>query len=801
MTAILQDLRHALRRLAGAPGFAALAVTTLALAIGAHTAVFGLVHRLLLRPLPVADPDRLVGVYETRDGEGFSPLSYPDYADYRDATRVFAALAAHYPTAPLSLRAGDRLEEVNGSVVSAGYFPLLGIEPARGRFFLPEEDAVPDAHPVAVVSYRLWRTRLGGRDDAVGSVVWLNGTPFTVVGVAPEGFEGVRPRIPSEVWIPTTMARVGYRWCERASRDCTWLNLIGRLAPGRTLADARAEMTALARRVRRAHPAGDGVVRDLAVAPLDPVHPAARPALVRLSGLLLAAVTLVLVVAAANLGGLLLARGVVRRREIATRLALGASRARVAGLFVAEALVLSIAGGAAGLVAAGWVGWLVGRLFPGDVPLDLDLAPAVLGYAGALSVVCGLAVGAVPGLQASRRNLVPSLRDHRRPRLLGLLVVCQMALSFVLLACTGLLARSLASFDRVGGLDPSAVAVLRLRPRLVGYDPQRGQAFTREAVRRLAAVPGVRSVGVSAGQPPLPFFNPVRVARPGHGTAGGGGVEAWADEIGPGLLDTLGIAVLSGRDVGRHDVAGSPPVAIVNRTLAAALWPGGDAVGERLEAGGRGYRVIGVVEDEAYLSAGQPPHRQLYTAYWQDPANADARLSVRAAGGDAAPLLPELRRAIDAIDPAVPVTEVGTMRARLEREFAPVFLVSRVVAASGVLALLLAAVGLYGVLALVVAQRTRDIGIRMALGSSRRRVVGLVLRDSLGLAAVALLPGLAAAMAASRALGHYLYGVGPGDPAAFAAALAAVAAIAGLASWWPARRASRVDPLVALRHL
>jgi predicted permease len=800
MTTLPQDLRLALRRLAQAPGFACLAILTLALGLGANVAVFSLVHTLLLRPLPLPEAHRLVGVYESRDGAGSFPLSLPDYADYRGATTVFSGLAAHYPSAPLAFATGEGQEEINGSVVSANYFSLLGVEPERGRFFLAEEDSTPGGDPVAVVSHRLWQSRLGGREDVVGTVVNLNGTAFTVVGVAPSGFTGVLLRTPSEVWIPTAMASVGYRWCDAASRDCTWLALIGRLKPGRALGQARAEMAVLGRGVRAAHRPGDAGVRGLAVAPLAGVHPAERPGLRRLAGLLLAAVTLVVLVAGANLGGLLVARGLTREQEIATRLALGAPRRRVVSLYLAETLLIAVAGGAGGLLVAAWLGRLVALLDPAAAPLALGLDPAVAAYAALLAVATGLLVGAVPGLQASRRSLVPGLKGGRRPPLLGLLVVVQVALSFVLLTSMGLLARSLASLDQVGSLDSGSVATLRLRPRLVGYGPRQAQAFHREVVRRLAALSGVASVSLAAGLPPFPYVDPQPVSLPRR--ADGGGVQgpaAWTDEIGPRLFETLGIPLLRGRDFDERDAAGGAPVAIVNRTLAAALWPAGEAVGRSLVAAGRTFEVVGVVEDAAYRNATEPALAQVYTPYWQDPAAIDARLAVRSTG-DAAALLPAMRRAIREIDPAVPVTESETMRDRLARRFAPVHLAGRVLAAAGGLALFLAAVGLYGVLALAVAQRRREIGIRAALGGSRAQLVRPIVGDALRLAGLAVALGLPAALAVTRTLAHFLYGVSLRDPLTFVAALAVLAAVSALASFWPAQRASRVDPLVALRQ-
>ena len=782
---------------------------TLALGVGAHAAIFGWVDATFLRPLPVPDPDRLVGIYETRDGAGFFPLSLPDFADYRDRVRSLSALAAQYPVAPLILgpvpgpgseATGAGLpEEVVGAVVSPEYFPVLGVEPARGRFFRPEEGGAPGAHPVAVVSHDFWRVRLGGRDDVLGTVLTVNDTALTVVGVAPEGFHGVRLGFRPEVFLPTSMAAVGYRWCDAADRGCTWIEMIGRLAPGRTIEEARAETAVLARQVHAANPSSDPktpTVRGLAVEPLVGVHPSARPRLAGLARLLLVAVTLVLLVAAANLGGLLVARNLSRRREIATRLAIGAGRSRVVGESVAEALVVAGAGGLASLPVAAWVSRVVGAVSPGERALELGIGPAVLAYAVGLAAATALLVGLAAGLQASRPGLVAALRDEgsiggrrggRRPRVLGGLVVAQVALSFVLLSSAGLLVRSLHQAGRMGAVDGERVATLRLRPRLVAHGPERARPFTREVVRRLEALPGVEAVAVGRLVPPWP------------------GVDATPDEpevieVGPSFLETFGLPLVRGRAFDEGDRAGSGPVAIVNRALAEVRWPGQDPLGRLVDLGdGISAQVVGVAGDAAYRSLTQVAPLLVYTPYEQSPSLVDARVGVRTAG-PAAEMLSTLRREVRAVDPTVPLTEVETFAARLDRLLGPVRLAERGLATSAALTVLLAGIGLYGVLALAVARRRRDIGIRIALGGTRLRVVGLVVRDALALVGAALAVGLVAAMLGGPALAHHLYGVSPRDPATFAAALALFAVVAALASWWPARRAARVDPARTLRQ-
>jgi predicted permease len=483
----------------------------------------------------------------------------------------------------------------------------------------------------------------------------------------------------------------------------------------------------------------------------------------------------------------------------------------VVSLFLLETLLLSGAGGLGGLLVATGLGRLVALFYPSATPLELPMDFTVVGYGFLLALVTGLLVGGIPGLQASRRGLVPALQEARRPRLLGGLVVVQGALSFVLLLCTGLLVQSLGTFHKVGGTDPETVATLRLRPRLVGYTPAQAQGFLHRVTARLEALPGVEAVTLSAGLPPFPFFNPVPVHRADEAAATDadgavvGRPPAYRDEISPGLFATLGIPLLGGRDFEERDGPETPPVVIVNQALARMLWPdhpaGEAALGETLRVGTQSLQVVGVVQDAAYRNSEESALPQLYTPYWQNPANVDARLLVRAARqGEAAALLPALRREIAALDPNVPVTEVETLSSRLERTFAPVYLAGRVLTVSGGLALFLSAVGLYSILALAVAQRTREIGIRMALGGRRAHLMGLVFRDLVRLTGLALALGLVAAVAVTGRLTHYLYGVGPHDPATFGAAVVALVLIATLAGWWPAHRASRVEPWIVLRQ-
>ncbi|MFY9825028.1 MAG: FtsX-like permease family protein, partial [Thermoanaerobaculia bacterium] len=456
------------------------------------------------------------------------------------------------------------------------------------------------------------------------------------------------------------------------------------------------------------------------------------------------------------------------------------------------------------VLMASWFGRVIVALYPSDVPLDLGIDLKVLGYAGLLSVLTGLIVGLVPGLQSTRPSLVAAMKEdvaaaaHGRPRMLGFMIIVQVALSFVLLTCTGLLARSLTNAVRGGGFDPNGVVTLRLRPRLIDYTPRQGQAFSREALRRLERLPGVRAVSLAVQLPPA-APNAVPVRLPGQ-TPGPSkeGPTAETGEIAPGFFRTLGVPLLRGRDFDDHDSAHTAPVAIVNRTLARRLWPDRDAIGQLLIVADKTCTVVGLVADVGAPNAMETPAAQVYLPYWQNEDLLDARLCIRA-DGDLVRLLPALRRELHAIDPNVPVTEMELMTASRDRFLTPVRVTGTVLAASAGLALFLSTVGLYGILSLAVAQRHRDIGIRMALGASRRQVVALVVRDATLLVATALAVGLAATLAVSRLLAHDLYGITPRDPLTFAAALLLLTLTATLASWLPAWRASRVDPLVAIR--
>jgi predicted permease len=822
MSTLWHDVRHAARSLAATRGFTYVALVTLALGIGANATIFSLVDAIFLRPLPppVRDAQAIVHVSETRVGRTeLFPLSLPDFAYYRARSRAFAELAAHYPSAPLHLVVGETPRAVVGSVVTASYFRVLGIRPALGRLFVAGEDSLRTRDPVVVIGYRLWQQAFGGAPDAIGRRVAINGTPFTIVGVAPEGFRGVLTGFDaSELWLPSATFDVGYRYCDAFARGCDIVQLLGRLAPGVTVARAQAELDVLARQLAAAFPETNRG-RGVRVSPARGVFTARAEDQPRPVGVLVGGVAVVLLIACANLSGLLLARGLRRRKEIAVRLALGATRTRLVRQLLTESVVLALAGGALGVALAVWGAELVGSLYgTSDSGIALNFTVAirwnVVAWTFGLAVLAGLASGLAPALTGGGRRADVQLvmREEgagggggvTRSRLRSALVVSQVALSVVLLVGAGLLLRSMQQLVRGPGFDPRRVVVLRLRPSLVRYDAVKAWAFQREVLRRFSALPGVESASPSEGLPMFDYGFDVSLSLPGaEASRAADTLRVTSGRVGAGYFATLGARLLDGREFTDDDRAGAPPVVIVNDVLAARLWPGARAVGRTVVLDGRPYEVVGVARDVQYHSLAERPTPYLYRSYWQQRDSSgwqqDSRTHVRVRG-DARAMLPLLRREVAAIDPAVPVSEDGALVDRVRYTFQPVRLASAALVSFAALALVLSMVGLYGVLAFTVSHRTREIAIRMALGGESGHVIRMIVRFGLQLVAAGLLIGLAISFATNRLLTAQLWNTSPNDPVTFAVVILLITTIGVLACWVPARRAVRVQPMIALRH-
>jgi predicted permease len=809
-----QDLRYGWRVLRQRPGFTLVAVLTLTLGIGANTAIFTWLKAVLLHPLPgVAASHRLVTLHSvlTRSDQRAIPVSYPDYQDYRDRNEVFSGLAAfNLQTFNLFDSAGQP-ERVWGSLVSGNYFAVLGARAARGRTFTPEEDRAPGAHPVVVISHRLWQRRFAADPALIGKTVQLNKRDFTVIGVAAEGFGGSYVGLNLDLWVPVMMApQLALPGDQLNQRSTQWLSAIGRLKDGVTLAQAQANVETLAAQLAKDHPStNEGLGARLFTLITEP-NGAGQ--MLPVLAVLMVVAGLVLAVACANVANLLLARAAGRSRELGIRSALGANRRRLIWQMLTESLLLALMGGAGGALLALWLSeamsWLVPPL---GLPLGLNLAwdYRVLGFALALTLLTVVAAGLVPALRATKVDPVAALRDEagalgairRRSRLRGVLVVSQLAVSLVLLISAGLFIRTLAQERKVHlGFDPHRALLLSMDLFPNGYDEPRGGEFYRQLVARVAALPGVESASLSSRVPPMLFGSSSSSFEiEGYAPRADEMINLEYEIVAPGYFHTLRIPLAEGREFSELDQAQSTPVVIVNETLARRYWAGQSPVGRRLRnSSGTWLTVIGVARDVKYFGATEPARPWVYYPLAQQ--YRPLMTLVARTAGDPWPALPGVRRAVRSLDGTLPVFDEKTLQAH---SGTPLFLNRLAViflSAFGLLALTLAVIGLYGVMSYSVTQRTREIGIRLALGAAPRDVLVLVIKRGLTLALIGLLIGLIGAFALTRLLASLLYGVSATDPLTFVVIAVLLVGVALLACYLPARRAAKVDPLVALRY-
>jgi predicted permease len=800
-----QDLRYALRTLLRAPGFTIVTALTIALGIAGTTSVLGLVNTVLFRPLPVPQPERLVSLSELRErGPGGPAFSYPEYVALRDGTDVFTGLAAQ-GLATFGLGGEGAVEPASGGMVSGNYFAVLGVRPALGRLLLPEDDQVGGATAVAVLSHELWRGRFGADPAVVGRTVRLNAQPVEVVGVAPAGFTGTVIGMAPDLWVPiAARAVLAPGMMDRPSGRFSWLQLTGRLAPGVTRAQAEERLGALAREIAAAQ-TSPRPVTGIALDRAGTAPAMMRGVAIGVLSLLLAAAGLVLLIASTNVAGMLLARSPARRREIAIRRAIGARTPRVLRQLLTESVLLGLLGGGIGIVLSVWVSSLLTAWRPalpmsgGRIALDLGPDLPVLGAALALSLLTGLLFGLAPALQTTRLALLPALQEAGRgsaprSRLRDGLVVLQIALSLLLLLGAGLFLRAL---QRAADVDPGfraegvTVASINLDP--YGFDASTGREFHRQLVERLRTEPGVEAVGLSEILPLTGVELTWSVVPPGQTEKESFPINL----VGPDHFAALGIPLLRGRDFGEQDREGTPPVAMVNEAFARRYFPGQDAVGQALQVGSDATQVIGVVGDVRYASLREEPRPMLFFPLAQH-YSAAVTIQVRAAGGEATTAA-AMQRAVGALNPAVVLTGAQPLSAAIGIAILPQRLAAAAAGLFGLVGLLLAAIGLYGVIAYAVGQRTREIGIRTALGASATDIVRLVLRHALALVGGGILLGLLAGVGATRLLAGFLFGVSPTDPLTMTGVVTLLLGVALLASFLPVRRATRVDPVIALR--
>ena len=827
---ISRDLVYAARMLRKAPGFALAAILTLALGIGANAAIFSLVSATLLQRLPVGPHDRLAYVFT---GNDLLITSYPLYSAMRDGTRQLDGLLA-WGGITASLNTDGETDLVSGVIVTGNFFDLLGVRAANGRLLGPSDDVTPGAHPVAVISHRLWQRRFAGRDDIVGTQVRLNGGLFTIVGVAPPEFPGPQLGVFRDVYVPMMMQalmrppRAGYSGEMNPdllrNRNNGWLMQIGLLKPGVTREQAQAELASLVTTfVRTANP--NARQARVGLIPIDTGDPAQRRQMQSVATLLACVVGAVLLIACANVANLLLSKAAARRREVAIRLALGANRWRIVRQLLTESVLLAAIGGAAGVFLA----WLVVQAYqaapppPGALPIALEFTidRRVLGFALALSLLTGVIFGLAPALQASKPGLVPSLKDEsfvpdgrsRRFNLKKALVVAEVALSLMLLATAGLFIRSLRAAQAIDpGFDIERLVSAPLSVNLLRYTRAQGREFYRRAVERVEQIPGVEAAAVArvavltGGGRTTSVILEGR-ARPQDASQGEGRVgatapdEARANVVSEGFFRTLGIPIVRGRGFTALDTDTQPLVVVVNETFAKQFFPGEDAIGKRLRTvvaqDGPWTEIVGIARDTKYATLAETGVPIMYLPIAQN-HETGVTLYVRARVAPAG-LVPQIRQEVQAIEPNLPLPTIQTMNDTIGASLYAPRMGAMLLTVFGGLALLLACLGVYGVLAFSIARRTREIGIRMALGADRRGVFGLVIREGMWLVGIGLAIGLGGALYASTWIRAFLYDVSSRDFATFTTVPLVLAAMALLACYLPARRAMRVDPIQALR--
>ncbi|HVL68362.1 MAG TPA: ABC transporter permease [Vicinamibacterales bacterium] len=815
------DVRYTLLWLLRSPGFTAVAVASLAIGIGFNTALFSLIDALLLRPLPVERPDRLVDVYtKGADGDTYSTNAYADYLDLRTQNDVFVDMLGYSP-AIAAVRTGDRSRMALGEVVTGNYFQLLRVRAAAGRTLLPDDDR-PGAEKVVAISHATWVRDYAGDPSTVGRVIHLRGAPYTIVGVIEQRFNGMVPMLQPELWLPLAWVEEvepagiqdvvpspGNTRLER--RGQRWLFVKGRLKEGETAATAEANLQVIMSQLAAAHPTTNAN-RPIAVATNVKLHPQADAMLRPIAAGLMLGVGLVLLVACANVANMLLARASGRQKEIGIRLAIGASRGRLVRQLLTESLVLALLGAAAGVALATALLQVV-QAIPMPVPfplaLSLQVDARVLAFTSAVAALAGLPAGLAPALKATRPDLVAELKGERRTAaasgrrwtLRDGLVAAQTAITLVLLVAAGLLTRSILEARRVDiGFHTAGLAIVGSELGLIGYDEGRAAALYDRALERVRGLPGVQSASATVRQPMALNYNRNSIFFPERQQPGDAAIPIAATWVDEAYFETLGVPIVQGRNFTRADTAGRSAVAIVNEAFVRTYLGEGDPLGRRFRlrtADGPEYRIVGVARNYKVETVGEKPTPYIHYALSQKAFTGQVLMARTA--GDAAALVAAIRREIQALEPNAVFLDEQTMAAQVDMALLPARLAAQTASLVGVVATVLAAVGLYGVLAYAVARRTREIGIRMALGAAPGGVVAMVMRQGLTVTLAGVAVGTLLAYLAARALAAGLYGVTAEDPAAWLTATAALIASATLANYLPARRASLVDPSVALR--
>ncbi len=824
LASLLADVRFALRWLRRSPAFTLIAIASLAIGIGFNTALFTLVDALIFRPLPVERVDRLVDVFTSGgDHDQYSTSSYPDFLDFKSQNQVFSDMLAYSPAFG-AVTLGDRSRLAMGEAVTGNYFRLLGIHAVVGRTLLPDDDK-PGAARVAVISYRLWNREYGLSPSVVGQAIRIHGQPYTVAGVAPKTFTGMVPLLAPELWTPmahvddvepggiisTVPSPTGTTRLER--RGTRWMFVKGRLKDGVSYGNAAANMRLVGKRLQTTYEATNKRF-DVSTVPTRDVHihPVADRTLKPIALALMLVVGLVLVIACANVASMLLARASGRQKEIAIRLAIGAGRRRIVQQLLVESVVMASLGAAAGVLLA----WLLTQVamsvtLPIPIPLSfaLRLDARVLLFTALITILAAIVAGLVPALRATRPDLVNDLKNDvaathaggRRWTLRDGLVATQIAVTTVLLVAAGLLTRSLMSAQQVGiGFRTSGLAIVSTELNMLGYDATRSKSFYDRALERVRALPGVESAALAERLPFSINYNRNNVFLPDRHGPDDKGLVLDVARVSPEYFPTLGISILQGRNFNASDTPQSPGVVIVNQAMARKYWPDQNAIGRRIRVttfNGRELEVVGVSADYKVSTVGEGATPYLHYAVAQHPDSGEE--IVARTSGDAGALLTAMRRELLALEPNLIFLDNQTMDAQVAATLLPARAGAISVSAVGIIAMLLASIGLYGVIAYSVARRTREIGIRMALGAQPSSVVSLVMTQGLTIAAVGVAIGAVLALGGAKAMAGALYNVSVVDPIAWSAAVGSLFFVAALANLIPARRASFVDPSSALR--
>ncbi len=820
----LQDFRYALRRLAKAPAFTTVAVLSLALGIGANTAIFTVINAVFLHPLAIEEPSRVVELF-TRDNRTvqtgnftLTPSSIQNFEDYRDQSTSFSGLAAYFNTGLQWTHDGETTG-IGAVMATANYFDVLGVKPVLGRAFTQDED-IKSASPVAVVSHSLWQTKFNRDPGLVGRTLTLNGLPFTVIGVAPEGFKGTFSLAGADrIWIPLGMKDQILNGQIKeliTSRRFRWLNIAGRLKPGVTLAQAQAATSTIALSLEKTYPdANRGRTMELALETQAALGINQRPQFVRAGTVLMVVVGLVLLIACVNLANLLLAQAARREREISIRATMGASRGRLIRQLLIESVTLSMVGGAVGLVVAFWSRnalWSFRPPFLGNASIDLSFDPRVLGFTLLISLLTGLIFGAVPAIRVSQTQLSEVLKAAGRSgasgvghnRMRAALVAAEVALATVALIGSGLFLRSMqAAQDMELGFDSKHVGFVFLNPGGQKYETAQGRQFYQDALEKARAVPDVEAASVASIVPVVGGGGVLLTTFPegqGEGSSFKGALIAYND-ITPGYFDSLRIPLASGRDFTDFDNERGTLVAIVNQAAARQLFGAEDAVSKRFTIVSHPetlYEVVAVAKDSVINNVGEDPTPMIYRPMGQEYAPG-AALIVRTKGEPGARLA-AVRDQVQTLDKNMPIRNTGTIQEQIVQGLWASRMGAALLSIFGGLALVLAVIGIYGVMSYSVSQRTQEIGIRMALGAQAGDVRRFVLWQGMVPALIGAVTGVAAAVALGQPIANLLYGVRPHDPLTVGVVSAVLGAVALAACYVPARAATRVDPLVALRY-